>query len=231
MNIGKLIVIEGLDGSGKATQAEKLYQALRSQNINTIKISFPDYESDSSALIKMYLRGDFGDSPDSVNAYAASSFYAVDRYASFKKDWEEKYNEGFVIIADRYTTSNMIHQCSKLPQLEWEKFNQWLIDYEYRMLGIPEPTIVLYLKSEVSIGQELMETRYHGDENKKDIHEKDIEYLKRCKLAADYCSEKHSWEIVNCLVNGEMRSIEDIHRDVVRHLKNTGIISVERKLS
>lgn len=213
--MGKLIVIEGLDGSGKATQAKLLTDYLLTTGANTIMISFPDYESDSSALIKMYLNGEFGDSPEDVNAYAASSFYAVDRYASFKKNWKNEYEDGAIIIADRYTTSNMIHQCSKLPREQWKAFNTWLMEYEYMLLGIPEPSTVIYLKSEIEIGQELMDVRYHGDEAKKDIHERDIEYLKRCKSAADYCAEQYNWIEIECLENGKLRTINEIQKEII----------------
>ena len=130
--MNKLIVIEGLDGSGKATQAKLLTSTLQEMGRTVRQVSFPDYESDSSALVKMYLAGEFGTSPSDVNAYAASSFYAVDRYASFKKDWEKDYAEG-IIVADRYTTSNAIHQCSKLPQEQWDGYLDWLFDFEYQI--------------------------------------------------------------------------------------------------
>ena len=139
MSKGKLIVVEGLDGSGKATQAKLLARHLTEQGFSVREITFPDYESDSSALIKMYLAGQFGDKPDDVNAYAASSFFAVDRYASYKKDWGSFYENGGIIIADRYTTSNAVHQCSKLPPEQWESFLDWLFDYEFHLLGLPAP--------------------------------------------------------------------------------------------
>lgn len=139
--MGKLIVIEGLDGSGKATQSKLLYDHLIRRGKKVIHVSFPDYESDSSALVKMYLNGEFGQDPNSVNAYAASSFYAVDRYASYKRRWSREYKDGSIVIADRFTTSNMIHQCSKLPKGQWDMYKKWLLDYEYKLLGIPEPSI------------------------------------------------------------------------------------------
>ena len=208
----KLIVIEGLDGSGKATQAELLSEALLLSG-KVRKVSFPDYNSDSSALVKMYLKGDFGSRPDDVNAYAASSFYAVDRYASFKKDWIKDWEEG-IIIADRYTTSNAIHQCSKLPKEHWDEYLSWLFEFEYERLGIPAPDLVIYLKVDPEVSQRLLNTRYHG-EDKRDIHEKDMEYLRRCREAASYCQEKLNWKPVECIKDGKMRSIEDIHKDVM----------------
>jgi dTMP kinase len=211
---GKLIVIEGLDGSGKATQTKLLCESLRSKGINVRKVSFPDYSSDSSALVKMYLNGEFGTNANDVNAYAASSFYAVDRYASYKKDWGGFYESGGLVIADRYTTSNAIHQCSKLPDNEWDRYIQWLFDFEYRLLGLPEPAAVLFLKADVDIEQRLMSDRYNGDEDKKDIHEKDLNYLKRSQAAAIYCAEKLGWSVIECLKNENMRSIDDIHSQV-----------------
>ena len=153
---GTLIVLEGLDGSGKATQAKLLAQHLKEAGKNVQEITFPDYASDSSALVKMYLAGQFGDKPDDVNAYAASSFYAVDRYASYKTSWGSFYEAGGVIIADRYTTSNAVHQCSKLPPEQWESFLQWLFDYEFRLLGLPAPDEVIYLQVDPAVSQKLM---------------------------------------------------------------------------
>lgn len=211
----KLIVIEGLDGSGKATQAQLLYDKLKELNIRVRKVSFPDYDSDSSALVKMYLNGEFGKQAGDVNAYAASSFYAVDRYASYKKDWVEDYENG-VIIADRYTTSNSIHQCSKLPKEEWEGYLTWLSEFEYDKLGIPKPNVVIYLKVDIDVSQELMNQRYHRDQSKKDIHERDVEHLKKSREAAEYCSQKFGWKIVECCMDGEMRSLSSIHDDIIK---------------
>lgn len=212
---GKLIVIEGLDGSGKATQAKLLALALEENGERVKKITFPDYESDSSALVRMYLHGEFGSKPGDVNAYAASAFYAVDRYASFKKDWGEVYQSGGLIIADRYATSNGIHQCSKLDESEWDEYLKWLDDFEYKKLGIPAPDVVIYLKADTDISQKLMNGRYGGDESKKDIHEGDIEYLKRSQKAAAYCAQKLGWKTVECVRDGKMRTIEDIHNEIM----------------
>ena len=142
MSKGRLLVIEGLDGSGKATQAKLLAAHLAESGRRVMEITFPDYESDSSALVKMYLSGQFGDKPDDVNPYAASSFYAVDRYASYKTKWGSFYEAGGIVIADRYTTSNAVHQCSKLPPEQWDDFLRWAFDYEYRLLGLPAPDAV-----------------------------------------------------------------------------------------
>lgn len=216
---GKLIVIEGLDGSGKATQAQKLFEALQAKGERVMKVSFPDYESDSSALVKMYLAGEFGTDPNAVNPYAASSFYAVDRYASYMKNWKDFYLGGGIVIADRYTTSNAIHQCAKLPEAEWDGFIKWLFHYEYELLGIPAPYRTIYLRVDPEISQELMTERYKGNENKKDIHESNLIYLKNSRRAADFCAASLDWDVVECICDRQMRTIEDIAEEVLRIIR------------
>lgn len=212
---GKLIVIEGLDGSGKATQAKLLAETLAAQNRKVREVSFPNYTSDSSALIKMYLAGEFGGNPDDVNAYAASSFFAVDRYAGFKKDWGMFYREGGTIIADRYTTSNAVHQCSKLPREDWDAYLKWLFSYEYELLGIPAPDLVIYLHLDLAVSQQLMRERYAGDASKRDIHERNLDYLDRSRAAAEYCSEMLGWKTIHCGRDGKIKTIEEIHREIM----------------
>ncbi len=216
---GKLIVIEGLDGSGKATQSKLLCEALEAQGMKVRKVSFPAYDSDSSALVKMYLAGEFGKDPGDVNAYAASTFYAVDRFASYKKDWGKFYEDGGIVVADRYTTSNAVHQCSKLPEEEWDSYLKWLFDFEYNLVGIPAPDAVVYLQVDPAVSQRLMSGRYNGDETKKDIHESNLEYLARSRKAAEYCAAKLGWKVVPCVASDEMRTVEEIHRDVLDMVK------------
>lgn len=216
---GRLIVIEGLDGSGKATQAARLTDALNAQGKDVKQISFPDYASDSSALIKMYLGGKFGSHPDDVNAYAASTFYSVDRYASYKTNWGDFYRRGGIVVSDRYTTSNAVHQCSKLPKEQWPAFLDWLFDFEYNKIGIPVPDRVVYLEVDPAVSQGLMTARYKGDESKKDIHEKDLAYLARSHEAADYCARTLGWVKVSCTEQGAMRPIEAIHADLLQAIK------------
>lgn len=213
--MGKLIVIEGLDGSGKGTQAAELAKNLAFRGAPVRKVSFPDYASDSSALVKMYLSGQFGKDPQDVNAYAASTFYAVDRFASFKRDWGGFYQGGGIVVADRYTTSNAVHQCSKLPQEQWDAFLAWLFDFEYHLLGIPSPDLVVYLSVDPAVSQRLMTGRYQGDESKKDIHEGNLAYLRRSRLAAEYCSRRLGWQEIECCRNGQMRSVEAIQSDIL----------------
>ncbi len=213
--MGKLIVIEGLDGSGKATQSNLLYETLKNEGIKVKKVTFPNYESDSSALVKMYLSGKFSQSADGVNPYAASTFYAVDRYASFKCNWEQFYNDGGIVIADRYTTSNGVHQCSKLDGDKWKSFMDWLYDFEYNKIGIPKPDVVIYLDMSPEVSQKLMSKRYDGDESKKDIHEKDKKYLAKSREAAFFCVEYDNWQKISC-DDGEIPlSIEEILEKVI----------------
>ncbi len=213
--MGKLIVIEGLDGSGKSTQLELLHKNLLHKGIKCKTVSFPDYDNPSSTLVKMYLNGDFGKKPSDVNAFAASVFYTVDRYASFKANWGEYYGDGGTVVAGRYTTSNAIHQASKLDECEWENFLSWLYDFEYNKIGIPKPDKVIFLDMPIEVSQKLLSKRYEGDESKKDIHESDTEYLERCRKAAVFTANFSGWETIPCSENGEARTIEDIANDVL----------------
>ena len=214
MSKGKLIVLEGIDGSGKSAQYRRLCAKMEKDGIDYHHIVFPRYDKDSSALIRMYLGGAFGSHPEDVNAYAASTFFAVDRFASYREDWGKVYDAGGLILSDRYTTSNAVHQCCKLPREEWDAYLDWLFDYEYRLLGLPAPARVIYLRLDIETSQKLMSGRYHGDENKKDIHESNLEYLKTAHEAADYCAEKYGWETVRCASGGALRGIEEIGQEV-----------------
>lgn len=214
--MGKLIIFEGLDGSGKGTQAALTAQKLRQRGVTLRQVTFPDYDSESSALVKMYLSGRFGQKPDDVNAYAASSFYAVDRFASYKTDWGAFYREGGLVLSDRYTTSNAVHQCSKLPPAQWDGFLNWLFDFEYKKICIPEPDLVLYLAVDPEVSQKLLENRYHGDESKKDIQEKDREYMARSRAAAEYCARTLGWQRIECTCAGRaMRPVEEINAEIL----------------
>ena len=222
--MGKLIIFEGLDGSGKGTQTELACQSLRQKGYDPLKITFPDYESESSALVKMYLSGQFGQKPDDVNAYAASTVYAVDRYASYKTSWGAAYRSNSLIISDRYTTSNAVHQCSKLPPMHWDGFLEWLFDFEYKKLGLPAPDAVIYLAVDPDVSQRLIAERYNGDQTKMDIQEKDTEYLARSRAAAEYCARKLGWKRIECTTVADgvktIRSVEDIHAEVLAYLES-----------
>ena len=216
---GRLIVLEGLDGSGKATQAGLLYEALCGRGEQAMKITFPNYESDSSALVKMYLGGAFGQDVNDVNAYAASSFYSVDRYASYKTLWGRFYHDGGTVIADRYTTSNAVHQASKLPEGEREAFLDWLFDLEYRLLGLPEPDLVLYLDMPTEITEKMLRQREQAAGTHADIHEQDEAYLKACRENARAIVRRCGWQVIDCAENGAPRTPEDIHNEVYRRVR------------
>ncbi len=212
---GKFIVIEGLDGSGKATQSEILRRVFEEKGEKVRKLTFPDYNNESSALVKMYLGGEFGDKPSDVNAYAAAAFYTVDRIASYLKFWKEDYENGAVIIADRYSTSNIIYQMSKLPENEWDSYIDFQEDFEYNKIKVPRPDKIIYLDVEPDVSQRLLSERYSGDESKKDLHEKDIRFLLECRKSALYAAEKLGWERISCTENGKMRSVESITNDIL----------------
>ncbi len=213
---GKFIVIEGLDGSGKATQTEILKKAFASKGKRVKKLTFPDYDNPSSALVKMYLDGEFGENPDDVNAYAAAAFYTVDRIASYLKFWKEDYENGTVILADRYATSNIIYQMSKLPENQWDSYIDFQENFEYDKIKVPKPDTVIYLDVEPDVSQKLLSGRYSGDESKKDLHEKNVNFLLQCRKSALYAVEKLGWKKISCTENGEMRSVEDISRDILK---------------
>ncbi|MEA4911297.1 MAG: thymidylate kinase [Oscillospiraceae bacterium] len=213
---GKLIVLEGLDGCGKATQAARLYENLTARGLRAHKLSFPCYDEESSALVRLYLGGAFGVHPDDVNGYASSVFFGVDRYASYKAHWEKDYRNGDVFVCDRYTTSNAVFQTNKLPEEQWDGFLDWLYDFEYNKLGIPRPDLVVLLDLSPETGSALMRKRYAGDENKKDIHERDLVYQEKCRRAARYCAEHQGWRTVRCDDAGGLRAIDDIAADVLR---------------
>lgn len=192
---------------------------LAALSVDTKRIKLPDYDDPSSTLVRMYLGGEFGNDPSCVNVYAASSFYAVDRYASYSRHWKEDYLSGKVILADRYTSSNAVHQAVKLPQSEWDDYIKWLCDYEYEKLAVPKPDRIIYLDMPVDVSQRLMTKRYGGDEVKKDVHEANVEYLRRCAKAAAFAAEKMGWETVVCSENGEPRPIADISEEILGIVK------------
>jgi dTMP kinase len=218
---GKLIVIEAGDGSGKATQAKLLYESLKAENYRVKKVEFPNYKSDSSALIKMYLNGEFGTNPNDVNPYVASTFYTVDRYASYKKEWEDFYQSGGIILADRYTTSNMVHQAAKINNPDERKnYLKWLWDLEFVKFRLPVPDCVIFLNMHPCYSQKLINERPNKfGEKEKDIHERNYEYLLKsynnaCGIVASY-----GWQTVNCVREGQLRSRDEIHEDIYKLVK------------
>lgn len=219
---GKLIIIEsGSDASGKETQTRKLFEKLTLEGVNIKKVEYPNYKSDSSALVKMYLKGDFGKNPEDVNPYVSSTFYAVDRYASFKTEWQEDYLKGAVILADRYTTSNMVHQAVKLRGQDKDKFLDWLWNLEFGLYELPVPDCVIFLDMPPEFSKNLMKERINKftGKDQKDIHESNEEYLINCYNNALYIANKYNWHKVGCVEDGRLRSIEEIHEDIYKFVK------------
>ena len=217
--MGKLIVIEGTDGSGKSTQFRLLTEHLQEDQKEFKKIVFPRYSEESSALIRMYLGGQFGGSPADVNAYAASSFYAVDRFASYKMDWGKWYEEGGVVLSDRYTTSNAVHQASKESGAAREQYLHWLYDFEYNKLGLPRPDLVIYLDVPTDFTEKLMRHREADTNTTADIHEKDLSYLATCRETGRAAAQYYGWKVITCVKDGKMRTIEDIHEEIYAAVK------------
>ena len=217
--MGKLIVIEGTDGSGKSTQFRKLWEHLQADGIPFRHIVFPQYQEDSSALIRMYLGGRFGEKPSDVNAYAASSFFAVDRYASYKMKWGQWYEAGGLVLSDRYTTSNAVHQASKEPEETREQFLHWLYDFEYDKLGLPRPDLTIYLDVPTDFTEKLLRHREQDTNTTADIHEKDMQYLATCRKVGRKAAQYYGWTVIQCVRDGVMRSIEDIHEEIYHHVK------------
>ena len=217
--MGKLIVIEGTDGSGKSTQFRLLTEAVAKAGHEFRKLVFPQYSEESSALIRMYLGGEFGSSPSDVNAYAASAFYAVDRYASWKKVWGEWYQNGGLVLSDRYTTSNAVHQASKEKEEDRAEFLRWLYEFEYDKLGLPRPDLTIYLDVPTEYTEKLMRNREAATGTHADIHEKDLGYLATCRAMGRAAAEYYGWTVIHCVKDGAMRSIEDIHEEIYSHVK------------
>ena len=217
---GKLIIIEGGDGSGKATQTRLLVEGLRKNGKSVKAVSFPDYDSESSALVKMYLRGDFGKDADAVNPYAASAFYAVDRFASYQMHWKQFLQEGRIVIADRYTTSNMLYQMIKIEtQMEKETYLNWLEDFEFNKMGLPRPDCVILLDVPLEVTEQLMAQRVGKTGGQTgDIHERDESFLRRCHEAYDMLANKYNWYRIDCTLQQKMRSAEDIHKEVYQQV-------------
>lgn len=218
---GKLIIIEGGDGSGKATQTELLRRHLADDGEFVKAVSYPDYDSESSALVKMYLRGDFGTDADTINPYTASAFYAVDRIASYELKWKRFFKAGGIVLADRYTTSNMLYQMIKIPgKADQDAYLDWLWDFEFKKLGLPEPDAVILLDVPLEVTERLMSERTGKTGGTTgDIHEKDREFLRKCHAAYVGLAAKYGWYKIDCTREGVLRSPGAIHEDVYALVK------------
>ena len=215
---GKLLVLEGIDGSGKSAQYRRLCEKLKADGIAYHQIVFPRYDKDSSALLRAYLNGQYGSRPDDVNAYTASTFFAVDRFASYREDWGEVYHRGGLILSDRYTTSNAIHQGSKLPESELPGFFSWLYDLEYEKMALPQPDLVFYLDVDIETSLARMKRRQEKTNTHADIHEKDVQYLERCLKTARMAAQFYGWESVSYLKDGKERDLEEKNEEIYRRI-------------
>ena len=212
--MGKLIVIEGTDGSGKSTQFRQLMDHLQKDSTDFKCLQFPRYQEERSALMRLYLGGQFGTKPTDVNAFAASAFYAVDRYASYKQDWGSYYEDGGLILSDRYTTSNAVHQASKLVGKERADYLDWLYEFEYDKLALPRPDLVIYLDVPTDFTEKMLRGREQATNTKADIHEQDMQYLATCRETGRAAAMHYGWTVIHCVKDGNMRSIEDIHQEI-----------------
>lgn len=220
--MGKLVVIDGTDGSGKETQMKLLENKLKKKNIDFRRIDFPNYKSDSSSLVKMYLSGEFGTDAKTISPYVASTFYAADRYATYKKELEEYYEKGGLILADRYTTANMVHQAGKIKDaVERKKFLEWLWDLEFNIYKIPVPDKIFFLNMPIDYVEKLIQNRKNKfDENApKDIHERDRKHLEESYNAACEVASDYKWNEIKCVLNGNLRTIENIGEEIFKNLE------------
>ena len=220
MSKGKLIVLEGIDGSGKSAQYRRLCARMGNDGLPYHHIVFPRYDKDSSALIRTYLSGGFGSDPNDVNAYAASVFFAVDRFASYREDWGKIYHEGGLILSDRYTTSNAVHQGSKLPEDELPDYFRWLSDLEYGKMGLPEPDLVIYLEVDLETSLSRMKRRQEKNGSHADIHEKDVKYLEKCLRTADRAADYFGWTRVAFKTDGVEREVDEKNAEIYRLIRS-----------
>ncbi len=219
-----LIAIDGLDGSGKRTQTELLIEYMKKNGIEHRYLSFPTYDKSYSYYVNMYLSGVFGENPETVNAYAASSFFAADRYCSYMLDWKKDYDEGKIIVANRYTTANAVHQLSKLSESEYDTFLDWLYDYEFTKLGLPKPDAVIYLSLPPALSHNMVDKRCAETGAIKDIHEKSVSFTEKSYKAVLCSSAKLGWHRIDCNTGDKMRPINEIQEEIVRCLKENSIL-------
>ncbi len=220
--MGKLFVIDGTDGSGKQTQFTKLKERLDKENIKYMEVSFPNYDSPSSALVKMYLSGDFGEHANDVSPYVASTFYAADRYATYKTKFEKYYNDGGIILADRYTSANMVHQAGKIKdKQERRKFISWLFELEFEIYKIPKPDKVFFLNMPPKKSLELIKDRDNkfSHTKQKDIHERDEKHIIDSYNAACDVAKEYGWKEILCVKEDEIRTVDDIHEEIFKEVK------------
>ncbi len=220
--MGGLIVFEGIDGSGKSTQFKHICRRLEEEGVRFTKLNFPQYDEPSSALIKMYLGGEFGENPQDVNPYASSTFFAVDRFASFMKVWRNEYESGGLILTDRYTTSNALHQGAKLPEHKRADFFKWLYTFEFGLMELPEPDIVLYMDIPAEAALARLKKREAETGSDGDIHERDEKYLKECRKCGISAADFYGWHKIQCLSGKDERSEQEVHEEIYTILSQSG---------
>lgn len=217
--MGKLIAFEGIDGSGKSTQFRRMTERLSGMGREFRRLVFPRYSEPSCALVNLYLQGRFGSRPEDVNPYVSSSFFAVDRIASYLEDWGPYYRAGGLLLTDRYTTSNAIHQGSKLAPEQRDAYYRWLFDYEYRLLELPRPDAVIYFDMPVETSMELLRRRQSQTGEKADIHEQDPHFLENSRASAHQAARLEGWTIIDCAPGGQLRTEQDIHEEVFARIR------------
>ena len=220
--MGGLIVFEGIDGSGKTTQFNRLCSRLEDEGVRFTRLNFPQYDKPSSALIRMYLDGEFGENPEDVNPYAASTFFAVDRFASFRKVWRKEYENGGLILTDRYTTSNALHQGAKLPRDQRTDFFRWLYAFEFELMELPKPDIVMYMDIPADAALNRLHKREAATGARGDIHERDETYLRQCRECGESAAEYYGWKKISCITNGAERGEQEIHEEIYAMLSQNG---------
>lgn len=215
-----IISIEGTDGCGKHTQAVLLKEHLEKIGKKVLLCSFPNYDSPSSAPVKMYLGGELGDNADDTDAYQASALFAVDRLCTYKSLLKRHIDNGEIIILDRYTPSNALHQACKLgSREEIDEFLKWLFDFEYNVLSLPVPDKVFFLDVPTEVSENLRRIRQAKSGAAADIHEHDQTHLKRAYLTGKYVAQKYHWDEINCInSHGELMSVEEIHEKMYASL-------------
>ena len=218
---GVMVVIEGLDGSGKGTQSKKLYERLKNENKKVVHFEFPNYNNDSAFLVKEYLSGEFGNDYKTVDPRVASMCYAVDRLITYRDEMKKYYEEGYIIICDRWTTANLLHQSMKLETKEKiDTALNWIETLEYEKFKLPKPDITFFLKVPYEYSYETVKERNKDDGSiKNDIHEKSIEFLKQSYENGIYVGDKYNWNVIECF-DESMRTIEDIHEEIYNSLMN-----------
>ena len=217
---GKLIVFEGAcDGIGKSTQFKLLTDSLINDGFKICNHHFPTYDTYQGAPVEKYLKGEFG-KPGELSPYFVNSLYAMDRAITWNTKLKPAYNEGEIILLDRYTTSSLIYQSALISDIEEKKkFIDYVVDFEYSKLGIKEPDQVLFLTAPFDLVTEMRQARKVNDGVVNDIHEQDLEFMKKVYDNANFLADYLGWDKIECSNSNTLRSIDDIHGEAYRLVK------------